>query len=289
MPIPSSGPPFAPLSGARGSAGSRRARGQGRAIPRSCPSRRSSRCTSCTGTHRPRPCSDADLARVEPELVGGSLDQKLAGAVARPSSRCHGRARRAACSSPRRPLRIRGSRACRRPASAPQRGTARSGRSRCCTSRRRHSRRCASEGRGSPRRSERELGFDQLLLGLLSRTRFSRRSSTHTTGRPRARAASATATSSGCIGIFCPNPPPTSGTITRIRPSGIPVASASRRRRRCGHWVEAQKVSSPRAASKLAAQPRVSMGTAAWRLPWYRVRTMWSARAKAPSRSPSSE
>ena len=40
--------------------------------------------------------------------------------------------------------------------------------------------------------------------------RFSRRSSIHFTGRPRRLPASTTASSSGSMNIFCPNPPPTS-------------------------------------------------------------------------------
>ena len=97
--------------------------------------------------------------------------------------------------------------------------------------------------------------------------RFSRRSSIQTTVLPVSRAASATASSSGWSGIFCPNPPPTSGVMTRMRASPMPVAIASLRRSRCGDWVELQKVSSPVAGSYEAAQPRASMGTAAYRFP----------------------
>src|SRR2546425_6767759 len=43
-------------------------------------------------------------------------------------------------------------------------------------------------------------------------------------------------TYSGGSDIFCPNPPPTSGAMTRSSDSGMPIRSAIAVRIRCGVW-----------------------------------------------------
>jgi hypothetical protein len=70
--------------------------------------------------------------------------------------------------------------------------------------------------------------------------------------------------SSRCTMIFCPNPPPVSRMITRIRCSGSPSSREQNIRTSCGDWVAAQIVSSPDARSWSTTRPRVSMGTAAY-------------------------
>jgi len=114
--------------------------------------------------------------------------------------------------------------------------------------------------------------------------RFSRRVSIHFTARPARRARAATARSSGITCIFCPKPPPVSGTMTRTRASGTPKARATPVRKTCGTWLPVQSVSEP--PSQRAITPRPSSGAAEPRA-WVNVsRITTAAAAKAPSTSP---
>ena len=65
----------------------------------------------------------------------------------------------------------------------------------------------------------------------------SERDSVYFTGLPSLRATSVVMISSGVTGILPPNPPPTSGAITRTLCSGMPSVSASIVRRMCGICV----------------------------------------------------
>ncbi len=68
------------------------------------------------------------------------------------------------------------------------------------------------------------------------------RDSVNLAGLPSLRATSVVITSSGVTGIFPPNPPPTSGAMTRTFCSSMPSVSASIVRRMCGIWVADQTV-----------------------------------------------
>ena len=57
------------------------------------------------------------------------------------------------------------------------------------------------------------------------------------TGRPTFVATANAIHSSGVTASLPPKPPPTSGAITRILCSGVPVVAASRNRTMCGIWV----------------------------------------------------
>ena len=57
------------------------------------------------------------------------------------------------------------------------------------------------------------------------------------TGLPSRRATAKATISSGVCWSLPPNPPPTSGAMTRIFDSGTPVVAASANRRMCGIWV----------------------------------------------------
>ena len=61
--------------------------------------------------------------------------------------------------------------------------------------------------------------------------------SVYFTGLPRRRASAITIHSSGVVCSLPPNPPPTSGAMTRIFDSGMPVVAASANRTMCGIWV----------------------------------------------------
>src|SRR6266540_2199879 len=73
----------------------------------------------------------------------------------------------------------------------------------------------------------------------------SERVSVYLTGLPTRSAARNVISSSGVTWSLPPNPPPTSGAITRILCSGTPVTSASISRRMCGIWVADHIVHSP--------------------------------------------
>ena len=64
------------------------------------------------------------------------------------------------------------------------------------------------------------------------------RDSVHLTGRPSLRAISTASTSSAVTCSLDPKPPPTSGAMTRMFCSGIPVTRASMTRSTCGIWVD---------------------------------------------------
>ena len=95
--------------------------------------------------------------------------------------------------------------------------------------------------------------------------RCSLRSSTHLTGRPRARAAAATASSSRDALIFKPNEPPMSPASTCTCSGSMPRHAAIPALVRCTLWVAAYTVSLPDSASGLTTMPRPSMGTFWWR------------------------
>ncbi len=85
------------------------------------------------------------------------------------------------------------------------------------------------------------------------------RSSVHFTGRPSLRASAITITSSAYTSSFDPNPPPTSGAITRTFASGMPSTSVYAVRMMCGPCVEVIMVTSPAALTSQSA-PRGSIG-----------------------------
>ena len=64
------------------------------------------------------------------------------------------------------------------------------------------------------------------------------RVSVNFTGLPSRRATRKQTSSSGVNCSLPPNPPPTSGAITRIFDSGTPVTTARKNRTKCGTWVE---------------------------------------------------
>jgi hypothetical protein len=71
------------------------------------------------------------------------------------------------------------------------------------------------------------------------------RDSVHLTGLPSLRAISTASTSSAVTCNLDPKPPPTSGAITRMFCSPMPVTRASMTRSTCGIWVADQSVNSP--------------------------------------------
>ena len=86
-----------------------------------------------------------------------------------------------------------------------------------------------------------------------------------------------------------PNPPPTSGAMTRSLSSGIPVTTEQRKRTMCGFWVVFQRVSSPVARLYWATAPRGSIAfgiSRCWRMRSLMTTPFASASAKAASRSP---
>lgn len=112
-------------------------------------------------------------------------------------------------------------------------------------------------------------------------TRFSARLSAHRTALPDRHAAQATTIASRSMPIFAPNPPPTSGTITRIASDGMPRDSARVLRQRWAFWLLCHTVSL--VPSKTAAVARPSMGTQATR--WFTISrsTTTSASSKTVS------
>ena len=86
--------------------------------------------------------------------------------------------------------------------------------------------------------------------------------------------------------ILLPNPPPTSGAITRRRSSGTPVTSDMMKRTMCGFCVVFHSVSSPVAGANCATAPRVSIAVGISRCWMMRSRTTTSADSKAASMSP---
>lgn len=92
--------------------------------------------------------------------------------------------------------------------------------------------------------------------------RSSTRSLVHFSGRPSNFDPAASATSSGYSTHFGPNPPPTSGEITRTCVSAIPRCRASPVRTRCGTWLEIHTVSSSPASVYSATTARASIAAA---------------------------
>jgi len=66
----------------------------------------------------------------------------------------------------------------------------------------------------------------------------SERVSIHFTGRPHSFERLRQRVLLACTLIFEPNPPPTSGAITRTFDSGAPQIAATNVRTKCGTWVE---------------------------------------------------
>ncbi len=86
--------------------------------------------------------------------------------------------------------------------------------------------------------------------------------------------------------ILLPNPPPTSGAITRSLSSAIPLTSDMMKRTMCGFCVVFQSVSSPVAGTNWATAARVSIAVGISRCWMMRSLTTTSALAKAASTSP---
>ena len=98
------------------------------------------------------------------------------------------------------------------------------------------------------------------------------------------RASTTSTTNSPASDIFWPNPPPTSGAITRKSASGMPIRSAMAVRIKCGICVEQVSVTRPDAASKAACAPRGSIGSAFWRRERASTATTLAAAARAASK-----
>ena len=81
-----------------------------------------------------------------------------------------------------------------------------------------------------------------LVAAVVRESRLSERVSVYLTGLPTRWAAKNASISSSVSCSLPPNPPPTSGAMTRIFCSGVPVSSAIRKRRMCGIWVADQIV-----------------------------------------------
>ena len=86
------------------------------------------------------------------------------------------------------------------------------------------------------------------------------RDSVHLTGRPSLRVTSSESTSSAVTCSLEPNPPPTSGAITRMFCSAIPVTRASMTRSTCGIWVADQIVNSPPTHVATTARGSMALG-----------------------------
>ncbi len=86
------------------------------------------------------------------------------------------------------------------------------------------------------------------------------RDSVHLTGRPSLRATSTASTSSAVTCSFEPKPPPTSGAITRMSCSPMPVTRASMTRSTCGIWVADHSVNSPPTHEATTARGSIALG-----------------------------
>ncbi len=118
--------------------------------------------------------------------------------------------------------------------------------------------------------------------------RFSLRSSTQATGRRSRIAAPATTTSSRPITHLSPNPPPTSGAMTRTRLSAIPSACAMPDLTWCGTCVDTRATSWSSRSSHSATQARPSSGSAVTRALVNTPPTVTGAEAKMPGSDSSS-
>ena len=116
-------------------------------------------------------------------------------------------------------------------------------------------------------------------------TMFSLRDSIQRTACPVCLAAQATAMASRSTATLAPNPPPTSGVMTRKVAGSMPRVPAMAPRASCGFWVLDQMVR--RSPVQAAAIARGSSGTGASR--WFTmVRSMTTSQASkaASSHSP---
>ena len=92
------------------------------------------------------------------------------------------------------------------------------------------------------------------------------RDSVHLTGLPSLRAISRASTSSAVTCSLEPKPPPTSGAMTRMFCSGMPVTRASMTRSTCGIWVADQSVNSPPTHEQTTARGSIAHGISrCWR------------------------
>ena len=110
--------------------------------------------------------------------------------------------------------------------------------------------------------------------------------SVHLTGRFNFIAQKHVMKSAGYVAILLPNPPPTSGAITRSLSSGTPVTTEHRKRRMCGFCVVFHSVSSPDAPLHCASAARGSIAFGMSRCWTMRSLTTTSAFANAASMSP---
>ncbi len=119
-----------------------------------------------------------------------------------------------------------------------------------------------------------------LVAAVMALTRLSLRVSVYFTGLPRRRATAQAMNSSGVVCSLPPNPPPTSGAITRICDSGTPVVAASAKRRMCGIWVADHIVSCSPVGSTTTERGSMNAGISrCWR--YSRSITMPPSRALA--------
>ena len=95
-------------------------------------------------------------------------------------------------------------------------------------------------------------------------TRFSLRVSAQRTARPVRRAAQATTIASRSRPTLAPNPPPTSGVMTRIAAGSRPSAPARMNREICAFCVLTQTVSLPSAQRAATARPSSGTGASRW-------------------------
>ncbi len=95
-------------------------------------------------------------------------------------------------------------------------------------------------------------------------TRFSLRVSTQRSARPVFLAAQATTIASRSMPTLAPNPPPTSGTTTRIWSGAMPRAPHRIRRHSCAFWELCQTVSLPPAKAAAVARPSIGMQATRW-------------------------
>jgi hypothetical protein len=74
------------------------------------------------------------------------------------------------------------------------------------------------------------------------------------------RAIKTASTSSAVTCSLDPKPPPTSGAMTRMLCSGMPVTTASRNLRMCGIWVADHSVNSPPTLEQTTARGSIAAG-----------------------------
>ena len=115
-------------------------------------------------------------------------------------------------------------------------------------------------------------------------TSDSERVSVYLHGLPSRRATARVANSSGVVCSLPPNPPPTSGAMTRTFDSGMPVVAAMRKRRMCGIWVAVQMTICSPVGSTTVDRGSMKAGTSrCWR--YSRSMTMPFSRASSMAAS----